>query len=101
MTILVMLPDMQRVSGRIKWFNHERVCESGNPERYLYPRLGGRGVEGPRPDPCVWVGLFNRRDAEQRMREEIKEADESGYTDAYASLMRTIVDGPKSTIFLC
>jgi len=78
-----------------EYYCYHMICEPVNEERYIYPRLGGRVVKGPRPDPCVWVGLFLGRDYEERMRAELKQADEIGSIDEYEALKRAIVDRSK------
>lgn len=65
-------------------------CDPVNRERYAFPRHNA--VDGPRPDSCVWVGLFLGRDAKERMRQGLKEACESGDMEAYHSLRNALVD---------
>lgn len=74
-----------RLLDEIHNFNNPRHGEL-IASRYNEPNTGIEGLCGPKPDCCVWVGLFLGRAAEKESREELKEEEHSKERVPYENL---------------
>jgi hypothetical protein len=68
-------------------------CEKIN--RYAHPSQPY--IVGPRPDPCVWLGMFLGRSAEDEARareKETRKGREVAYAGVYKDLKQTVTELP-------